>query len=138
MAFYGYKLGAGHNLPDGSLTNIEDITPAGDEAFYPPRQYGNYLPGVKRRNLNAGAYISGKPSDAWDYDRITWAQVQYLRDTYCAGGYSGNVTYTTQIGESGTYTRHNAVMDLPIDAVPDFGIFPQYRISFLNVSGTLT
>ncbi len=136
---YNYKIGFGaHNLPDGSLQNIEEIMDLGQGGIFAPDQFGNYLPGVRRTRAGTTAYISGEPSDAWNYGYITRDQEAELRSRN--GGYEGLVTYTTMIGNYGDYTRHNAILSLPFqpEAGADFGIFPNYTMSFSQVSGTLT
>ncbi len=137
---YDYKIGAGYNLPDGSLVNIETITPAGDTAFYPPVSYGLYNPGDFKDRQDGITYLSGFASTQWIWTgspggRITKAQARYLQDTYCAGGYSGTVTINSQTDNPGTYGRFNAVMKLPKlpDAGKNFAIFQQYAVSFTRL-----
>lgn len=136
---YQYKIGFGAwNLPDGSLTNIEEIMDMGQGGIFAPQQHGNYSPGVRRPRVGTIPYISGEPSDAWEYGYITREQEEELRSRN--GGYDGLVTYTTMIGDYGVYTRHNAVLSLPFqpEVGDDFGVFPNYVMSFNQVSGTLT
>lgn len=134
---YDYKIGAGYNLPAGSLTNIESITPSGDTAFYPPVSYGLFNPGDFKIRGDGKVYLSGFPSTQWIWTgnpggRITQKQARYLQDTYAGGGYSGTVTIQTQTDNPGTYGRFNAVMILPKlpDAGKNFNVFQQYAVSF--------
>ncbi len=139
MALYDYKIGANYDLPDGSLTNIEDITPPGDEPFPAPQQYGNFRRGQRRVPLDGPDYVRGFQTDAWVWGFLTRAQEKYLRDTYCNGGYSGKVTYTTMSDDEDVYTRHNTIIRLPDhpEANADFTKFLNYRATFTRVSGTL-
>lgn len=113
MAVYDYRIGAGHNLPLGSLTNIEDIVPGSDVAFYPPESLGFYDPGQFRVRGDGSVMTAGFPKTEWRWRSITRAQVRHLQDTYCGGGYSGTVTIYTTTDAEDTYTRHNATMILP-------------------------
>lgn len=139
MALYEYKIGAGHNLPAGSLTNIEDVQPTGDRFFEAPNQWGNYSPGVRQPRPGTSDFISGDPSDAWEYGFITRAQEKEFRDRFLNGGYSGPVTYTTMADEHGVYTRRNAICNVPLhpETSADRRLFPSYTIDFAQVSGTL-
>lgn len=119
MAIYDYRIGAGHNLPLGSLTNIEDITPPSDVSFYAPDSLGFYDPGQMRVRGDGSFMIAGFPKTEWRWRSITRAQVRYLQETYCGGGYSGTVTIYTTTDDEATYTRHNSTMLLP--KLPDSG-----------------
>mgnify|MGYP001106402264 CR=1 FL=1 len=137
MTFYGYKLGAGYNLPDGSLTNIEDITDSSGRTIAPPKQIGNYSPGDAVALSDKSIAFEGDASDRWEYGYIYRAQVQKIRDDYCNGGWSGAVTFTTQIDESGAYTRHNGQLQLDRTAQSIGNKFVEYTFTFSGVSGTL-
>lgn len=144
MAVYNYRIGAGHGLPIGSLTNIEDIVPSGDTAFYPPDVYGSYNPGQFIIRGDGSVYLSGYPSEDWHWHgnpggRISRLQVRYLQETYCNNGYSGPVTILTQTDNPGVYGRYNAIMVLPKlpEGGKNFTVFQDYRVQMTRL-GSLT
>jgi hypothetical protein len=114
MAIYSYKIGVGYNLPDGSLTNVEDLHAPGDwRNFYPPNAQTAFNPGTPRIRLDSYRYFTGFNSILWNFDLLTREQYYYLKSTYCiAGGYSGTVTIES-VDPNGTLQRYNAVMQLP-------------------------
>lgn len=125
MALYDYRIGAGWNLPLGSLTNIETIIPTNDVAFYAPQSWGSFDDGAVRLRPDGSIYHAGFASVHWSWRRMTRAQYQYLRDTYCSGGRSGTVTIYTRTDTEATYERYNAVMQVPKmpEANPNFTNF---------------
>lgn len=122
MAVYDYRIAAGHNVALNSLVNIEDITPAGDRPFFPPKAYGYYNAGQYRIRGDGTLYIAGFASLTWLFDVLTRKQYEYLRDTYCNGGFSGKVTLYTRLGRL-AYSRMNAIMILPSPSATDGGYF---------------
>jgi hypothetical protein len=62
---------------------------------------------------------------------------QYLRDTYCASGYSGNVTAKTTTEDHDSYANYNAVMRLEkradIQRAQGQPVFNEYRIRLILV-----
>src|SRR5690242_3219496 len=104
MTVSSYKIAAGYNVALNSLVNIETIKPTNDQYFYAPKAIPYGSPGVKRVKLDGVGYRAGYPSVDWQFGVLTRAQYEYLKTTYCAGGYSGQVTvYTTVSGN--TYAR---------------------------------
>lgn len=119
MAFYDHRIGAGHSVALASLVNIETIKPSNDRrAFYAPKVYGTHNPGVYRIHTDGTLYLAGYPSITWLFDVLTRRQYEYLKDTYCASGFSGKVTVYTTLGDL-TYARYNAIMRLPKPAEID-------------------
>ena len=119
MTVSGYKIAAGYNVALNSLVNIETIKPTNEQYFYAPKAIPYGSPGAKKVKLNGVSYRSGYPYVDWQFGVLTRAQYEYLKTTYCSGGYSGQVTiYTTVSGN--TYARYNAVIDIPeTAAIPD-------------------
>lgn len=119
MTVSSYKIAAGYNVALGSLVNIESIRPTNDQYFYAPKAIPYGSPGAKKIKLNGVSYRSGYPYVDWQFGVLTRAQYEYLKTTYCSGGYTGQVTvYTTVSGN--TYARYNAVIDVPeTAAIPD-------------------
>jgi hypothetical protein len=114
-----YKIAAGLSVALNSLVNIETIKPTNDQYFYAPKAIPYGSPGVKRVKLNSVSYRAGYPSVDWLFSVLTRAQYEYLRNTFCAGGYSGQVTIYSTVSSS-VYARYNAVMDVPeTSAIPD-------------------
>lgn len=133
--YYSYRLGVGHSVALGSLTNIETITPTGGTRFYPPDCYGSYNPGVAKVRTDGQLYFAGFPSVQWRFRRLTWVQHRYLMTTYCSSGYSGKVTIYTTTDNPNTYARYNAIMVLPklSDSQKNFTIFADYVITFIKM-----
>jgi hypothetical protein len=122
---YDYRIGAGWNLPLGSLTNIENIKPTGDVNFYPPRSFGTYNPGQYRIRGDGQVYTAGFPTLDWPWfgnpeGRLTPAQAYKLSTDYCNGGQSGKVTIYSKQKQSNIYLRSNAVMIL--SPYPESGV----------------
>ena len=112
MAFYDYRIAANHGVALGSLTNIENITPSSDRAFFYPKGSPFYNVGNIKIRGDGKGYTSGFASIEWECAVLTRAQYLYLKTTYCAGGYSGFVTIYTRTGGT-AYTRYNAVIHVP-------------------------
>lgn len=128
---YSYAIGAGYNLPLGSLTNVELIIPTGGTPFYPPESYGTYDPGDDRIRGDGTLYQAGFAFCEWRWGgRITRLQISHLQDTYCAGGRSGKVTIYTKTDDANTYARYNALMLLPKlpDSRHSFTIQQDYNV----------
>ena len=112
--FTDYRIAAGHNNAAG-LTKLGKITPSGDIPFTEPTAKLNYSPGTARLRLDAGIYAAGFKSQEWTLGFVTLKQYDYLKTTYCAGGYSGLVTVRTR-WNSGSYANYNATLQLPTEA----------------------
>jgi hypothetical protein len=112
MPLFEYKIAAGYNNTAG-LVNIESITPGGSVPFVPPVGMDGYSAGTRRVRGDGTDYIAGYASTAWQFSLLYWAQLDYLADTYCAGGWSGKVTIRTRTGRA-VYANYNAVIKLPM------------------------
>ena len=111
--FYpNYKIAAAHNNTAG-LVSIELITPSNDRAFVYPSAYGSYRKGVRKVRPAAQVYFSGFASVVWTFSLMTKAQFYYLQTTYCANGYSGEVTVKTRTENPDVYSNYNATIVLP-------------------------
>lgn len=108
---YDYKIAAAYNNAAG-LVNIETIVPSGDRAFFSPVAYSNYRPGVRKIRSDGMLYLAGFGTSFWIMPAATRKQIEYLMDTYCAGGYSGKVTIRTRINRV-AYANYNAILSLP-------------------------
>jgi len=135
---YQYKIAAGHDLPSGSLTNIEAIKPTNDRYFYAPEGYYAINPGTIRLRLDGTNYETGYPSTRWRFMTMTRAQYQYLISTYSTGGnsYSGNVTINTRDATAGTYVKRNAIMHIPTpeQLTPNFTVVQNIEIKFSRLT----
>lgn len=111
---YGYKIGSGYNLPDGSLTNVEMLRPNGGQYLYPPQGYNAFNPGSVRIRMDGQVYNTGFPSVEWKFDTVFRDQYRLWQSNFTIGGnsYSGTVTMVTP-NIQGTYTKYNSVMILP-------------------------
>ncbi len=127
MTFFSdYRIAAGWNVVLGSLVNIESILPNGDTyRFRAPQAYGLYNVGQNRIRGDGLVYVAGYASVTWRFGVMTRLQYEYLRTTYCNGGFSGKVTILTTLGSS-AYSRMNASMILPTPAGTD-GAFYGFR-----------
>lgn len=134
---YEYAIGVGHGLPLGSLTNVELLVAPGDwRNFYPPNAYSAFNPGVPRVRLDSYRDFTGFNSMVWNFELLTRAQYHYLKDVYCiGGGYTGTVTINSP-NENGTYTRYNAVMNIPTPAELDrnYKENQKFQIQFIRLS----
>lgn len=108
-----YQIAVGNNNTAG-LVAIESITPAGDTRnFQPVRAFWDYDPGVRKVRADGTDYFAGYAVHGWTCAVLTKLQWQYLKDTYCNGGYSGAVTIRTRFGQPNTYANFNAVLRIP-------------------------
>ena len=122
---YDYRLAPGYNVALDALTNIELIKPTGDIYFYPPRVYPTYNPGLYRIRGDGSVYLAGYGAQLWHFGVLTYAQYEYLRTTYCSGGFSGPLTIYTRLATV-FYQRCNAMLILPKPADSDDGRSPLY------------
>lgn len=108
-----HQLAASYNNA-ANLRPLEGYTPAGDSfAFQTFSSWGNYNPGLAVINGDGTITYDGEASTAWQTGFLTYTQLAYLSDTYCSGGYSGQVTVRTSTTRRNTYANFNAVMHLP-------------------------
>lgn len=128
MTVSSYKIAAGYNVALNSLINIEAIRPTNDQYFYAPKAIPYGSPGAKRVKLNGVSYRSGYPYVDWQFGVLTRVQFEYLKTTYCSGGYSGQVTVYTTVSGS-TYQRYNAVIDVPETAAISDGFFAYKNVA---------
>lgn len=137
MATYSYKIGTGWGLPDGSLTNVEDLFAPGDwRKFYPPNAVTAFNPGISRIRLDGLQYMTGFNSIAWNFDLLTRKQYYYLKDTYCIGdGYTGTVTIKST-DPNGTYQLYDAVMNIPtpVELERNFEQSQKTQINFIRLN----
>lgn len=109
------KIASGHNNVAG-LIAIEALIPSGDVAFQPVRNYGTFDVGQVKTRLNGRPYFAGRQSSQFISQVMTVSQFKYLKDTYCAGGYSGLVTVRLRPNTPASYTNYNATLVLPKEA----------------------
>lgn len=87
-----YALAAGFDNPEG-LTVLESITVSGDSIpFQPMRVFGTYNPGSIFVTGSQAVAFDGFPTVQGILGYATYLQAKYLSDTYCGGGFSGQVT----------------------------------------------
>ena len=128
MTVSSYKIAAGYNVALNSLVNIETIKPTNDQYFYAPKAIPYGSPGAKKVKLNGVSYRSGYPYVDWLFGVLTRAQYEYLKTTYCSGGYTGLVTVYTTVSGS-TYARYNAVIDVPETAAITDGFYAYKNVA---------
>jgi hypothetical protein len=110
------KIAAGHDNVAG-LTTIETIIATGDtKPYHAPSAWFQNRPGRFRITLDQNRYVSGKKSSALLFTFFTKNQWYYWSQTYCGGGYTGNVTVQIEDRQPGTYLQFNAINYLPPQA----------------------
>jgi hypothetical protein len=126
--FSQHALAAGLNVALNALTNIERIKPTNDPYYFvAPQAIPHGSPGARMARLNGLSYRRGYPYVDWLFAVMTRLQYEYLKTTYCSGGYSGLVTVYTTVS-SMNYARYNAVLDIPeTEAIPD-GFYAYQKI----------
>lgn len=123
MPIWGYQIGVGWNLPDGSLTNIESISVPNTVLTlnniidrYELDANTHYLPNGRTNPEENRVTLADATSSQQGYTRkvvtLAWASdvaFQYWIDTY--GG--KKVTVKTTVRGYNTYVKHNAIADFP-------------------------
>lgn len=105
------QIAANHDNTAG-LTAFEAITAPNDRRnFWPPREV-DYQGGAVQFDADGDIYLEGYPSVDLLWGSLTWRQWYYLRNTYCAGGYSGDVTIRLLL-DNLTYANYNAKLIIP-------------------------
>lgn len=140
---YQYMIGAGYNLPQGSLTNVELIQDYNGKYLYAPQGFPTYLPGLPKIRLNDMDFNSGYPSVEWKWTGngnqgyITYGGARKLRTDYFNGQWSGTLTIYTKTTNEGAYERYNAVgkMSFFPESAPNFKIFTGFKITMRHLVG---
>lgn len=110
----------------GSLVDITTIKPSGDSMYFAdPKVLPLYDDGIIKTNGVGGVYVQGYAVQPWFFGFMTYKQYDYLRDTYCSGGLSGDVTVLVNIAGDATLTRMNA--KLVLDPPAKLKSFPWYK-----------
>lgn len=111
-----FAIGAGHDVPYGSLTLVTNLVIPGSEPFGMPLAIPLWSDGDIRVRLDYALDPRGYPDTAWLFGFMYWPQYTFLRTTYCNGGLSGEVTIYTTVEGGESYERLNATMWLPTPA----------------------
>jgi hypothetical protein len=107
-----YAIAAAHDNVAG-LQNIESIKPTSDTRYFcMPQGYGMFDPGLLAELLSSLDFERGYATTVWMFSVLTRLQYEYLRDTYCAGGYRGLVTIKTRTDRV-AYGNYNATIEVP-------------------------
>lgn len=115
MAIYIYpnnQIAAGNNNT-GGLVAWESITPTSDKPFLAPVLFGKLVGGETAIRADGSVYKRGYPVVFGEFGAITQAQVFYLYNTFCGGGYSGPITAKLRLLDPNTYVSINATLVLP-------------------------
>jgi len=118
-----YQLAAGYNNAAGLSTIEGTVATANDypRAFGPVRCYSSYDPGEIVVRGNGTYTFNGFASVRWTWGLVSRAQEAYIRDTFCGGGYAGEVTVRTTTDDSpDTFANYNAVLLAPRHAELSF------------------
>lgn len=134
MAFQLYAIASGHDQTLNSLSNIETISVNGYKFVVVGRARGSYKRGRREITGRGGDAWNGYQTTQWVMAGLFYAQLTYLRDTYCGGEWSGEVTIYTTLGGD-TYYRCNATMrlDNPGDADGYFYAVKNYPIRMTRI-----
>lgn len=135
-AIYQYMLGAGYNLPLGSLTNVELVQDYNGKYLYAPQSFGSYMPGAPKIRLNGVEFESGFPSVDWLWTGnggrgiITYGGARKLRTNFLNGQWSGTLTIYTKTTNETSYELYNAVGTLRKfpESMPNFKVFNGFGI----------
>jgi hypothetical protein len=95
------------------MNDITTLKPTGDEFFADPKVLPLYDDGIIKMDGTGQVFVQGYAVQPWFWTRLTFKQLDYLRDTFCSGGLSGNVTVLVNVGGDASLTRMNAVLVLP-------------------------
>jgi hypothetical protein len=141
MPRYLYAIGAGYNLPLGSLTYIENILDYNGKALHPPQSFGTYLPGAPVDRLNSIEYERGYPTLDWNWTGdggrgyITYGGARKLRNGYFGSLWSAELSIYTKLDDETGYSLCNAVGVLKKfpDSAPNFKAFNGFGIHMKKV-----
>lgn len=129
---YQYKIAANYNVSANSLVNVETIKPTNDVYFFAPAAQFHSSPGARVGRLNGVGFRRGFTFVDW-LMTLTVAQYEYLKSTYCNGGFEGLVTINTRLGTS-AYSRCNAVISVPeTEGNGEYYAFPSIKIHFSRI-----
>ena len=106
-----HGIAAGHN---GTPTPFWSIQTDGGHYFDPPETAGTYNEGEPTQRGDGSLELEGMESidliwDAWEYQDYH----RYLRNTYCNGGLSGQVTVDVSTDDDESLYRFNGMLNLP-------------------------
>ncbi len=130
-----YQLAVGHNNAAG-LVSIEGVLPTTDtRPFVAPTIRAGFTQGQMIVRADGTCTFVGFPTLIWTFSWLTFAQREYLRNTYCAGGWTGQVTVRTRLTAGGSYSNYNATMVLPqpSDGDEQLGRIENYRVRFIRM-----
>lgn len=100
------------------------------------RSYGSYDNGTIRIKGDGTIFSSGFPSLIWTLSAITFEQEELIRDTYCSGGLSGEVTVRTNTDDDyDIFANYNAVLIVPklSETEPQFRRIRLYEMRFTRL-----
>jgi len=108
----GLKIASGWNVGSGSLVDITAVTD-GTNHFADPKSQYFYTPGQRLIRADGSVYNAGFAEVTWQFGIMFFNQLYYLQQTYCSGGWSGQVTILTNTLNPVSFSRLNAQMILP-------------------------
>lgn len=131
------EVASGYNNTAG-LAAWESLTDANGVHFFAPILYGKFNAGQEKFRLDGTPFYSGFAEIEGLFSVITQAQVFFLMTTYCAGGFSGQVTIKFRQYSPTTYVTANAIMHLPqlLDSQKQSQAYKDYKIAFRRIQIT--
>lgn len=122
---------------EASFVYWENLTDGSGNKFPPIASLGEYTLGQDVLRGDGSLTFDGLPEVIWTVSDLLQSQFDYLKSTYCAGGYSGKVTIATRIN-SELYSHYNGWLYLPrnyrID--PQTGWISELKISIRRLKAT--
>lgn len=139
---YPYAIGAGYDLPLGSLTYVEQIQDANGVYCYPPASFGEYEPGSPETRFDGLQYQRGRPFDNWPWTGangngyLTYSGAKVIRNTFFGGNWSGSLTVNTTTDETPNdfhlYNAVGTIKRMP-DSGANFKVFSKYGIKLTRM-----
>jgi len=138
---YPFAIGAGYDLPLGSLTYFENIQDADGRYLYPPTAYASFLPGAPAFRFDGPEYQRGRPSQelAWTGNggngRLSDSGAEIIRRDFFGGNWSGSLTVNTMTDEFGTFELWNCIGTIrkQPESGQNFGTFNRYAIKLTRM-----
>jgi len=139
MAFFDYRIGAGHNVALADLRKVEDfaeISPR-NRPRPPVSQPVNIFP-VRTPTLEGAEHGDGFINHVWQWTGQTAAALKFIEDTFLTNGTvsSAKTTIYTRLHNRDTFKRYNCYVVLPVpgqDYRYDRGKISNLRLRFRNL-----
>lgn len=137
---YSFLIGP-YGLPQGSLTNVENVQDAAGKYLYPPQSFGSYLPGAPINRLTGVEFERGFPTVEWNWTGnagkgyITYGGAKVLRSTFWGTLWSNTLTIYTPTTTALSYELYDCVGTIRKypESAPNFKVFNSFGIRFSHL-----